>query len=364
MAESERSRRPAPAAEPAGAGMSIIAGVSALGARAWRRLRHSYSGARKEVLVVLAAAIALVAVSCSSEAATPKPTTNVLLPDQGTLYLGAGPTLSAEDLYSIRGDGRSRPERVTAMPPGRNLSVLTAGSGQVIVSEASEGTDKIARVVGNRLERLIDDRVFTPSLSDDGRLAYVRLDEAVGRPNEHFVVVRDLASGEERTVYQHTGGSLSYPAWTSESLLAVVEKDGPTRRQARIVLVSADGTVRKLELGERASTALVGSQRAAQLAVVDYGPPPTAFLLDPGSGERDPLPSGWLPLTWSPDGSSLLVANGSRLGLIRPPDLATVVEVGTFPVPVWQADWVDSQADPEPRPPDGTPSRTPTKETP
>ncbi len=303
-------------------------------------------GPRQSLLVI--AVMATLAASCSSEAAPPKQTATVLLPDRGTLYLGAGPTVSAEDLYRIRGDGRSGPERITAMPAGRNLSVLTAGSGQVIVSEASEGTDKVARLVGNRLERLIDDRAFTPSLSDDGRLAYIRLREAVGRPNEDFVVVRDLASGEERTLYQHTGGSLSYPAWGPASLLAVVEKDGPTLRQTRIVLISADGTVRKVELGDRASTGLAGSQRAAHLVVRGNGPPPSQFLLDPGSGRRDPLPSGWLPLTWSPDGSSLLVAKGRRLGLIRPPDLAAVDEVGTFPVPVWQADWVEAKTDPEP----------------
>ncbi|MGQ0521662.1 MAG: hypothetical protein ACT4PX_11000, partial [Actinomycetota bacterium] len=97
----------------------------------------------------------------------------------------------------------------------------------MIVSEASEGTDKIARLVGDRLERLIDDRVFTPSLSDDGRLAYVRLHEEVNRPNEWCVVVRDLATGQERALYQHTGGSLGGPEWGPAGLLAVVQKDGP-----------------------------------------------------------------------------------------------------------------------------------------
>lgn len=328
--------------------------------RMWRGgcSAHSHHCLRRLLLVL----VAVVSVSCSSEAATPKPPTTVLLPDGGTLYVGAGPSGFAQDLYRIRGDGRTAPEQVTALPPGRNLSVLTAGSGQVIVSEATEGTDKIARLVGNRLERLIDDRVFTPSLSDDGRLAYVRLREAVGQPNVDFVVVRDLASSEERNLYQHTGGSLSYPAWAPGSLLAVVEKDGPTLRQARIVLIGADGTVRKVELGERASTGLVGSQRAPHLVVRGNGPPPSQFLLDPALGHRDPLPPGWVPLTWSPDGSSLLVANGRRLGLIRPPDLARVDEVGNFPQPVWQADWVLSEA--ETASPDGTPSRAPTKETP
>lgn len=295
-------------------------------------------------LVLLVTATAVAGISCSSKAATSKPTTTVLLPDQGTLYVGAGPTVFAQDLYWIRADGRSRPERITALPAGRNLSVLTAGSGQVILSEGSEGTDKIARLVGKHLERLIDDRVFTPSLSDDGRLAYSRLHEAVGQPNEFLVVVRDLASGEERTAYQQAGKSISGPAWLPQGLLAVVEKDLPGHRQTRIVLIAADGSIRRVELGERASTGLVGSPQAAHLVVADDNSPPSGFLLDLESGQRHPLPPGWLPLTWSPDGKSLLVANGRRLGLIQPPDLARVDEVGTFLAPVWQADWVVAEA--------------------
>lgn len=345
---------------PSGA---INASHAARGGPLSRLCRPPASAHRHRICRSLLVLVAVIAVSCSSEKAAPKPRATVLLPGRGTLYVGAGPTGFAQDLYRIRGDGASRAERVTAMQPGRNLSVLTAGSGQVIVSEGSEGTDKIARLVGDRLERLIDDRVFSPSLSDDGRLAYVRLREAVGRPNEFSVVVRDLASGEERTLYQQSPAALGDPAWGPASLLAVVETDAPGYRQTRIVLVGADGAVRKVELGERSSTGLVGSQRAAQLVVRGNGPPPGGFLLDPGSGRRDPLPPGWLPLTWSPDGSSLLVASGRRLGLIQPPDLARVDEVGTFPEPVWQADWVDAEAELGSPSPDGT-SRTPTKETP
>ncbi|MGQ0521661.1 MAG: hypothetical protein ACT4PX_10995 [Actinomycetota bacterium] len=297
------------------------------------------------LLVALAAAFVLSACSSDSPAGRKDAVATVSLPDGGTLYLVAGPSGSAQDLYRIRGDGRSEPERLTAMQPGRDLSALTAGSGQVIVSEASEGTDKIARLVGGRLERLIDDRVFTPSLSDDGRLAYVRLHEEVKRPNEDFVVVRDLDAGEERTVYQQSGKSVSYPAWGPSGLLGVVEKDPPLYRQARVVLIPADGSTRSIELGDRPSTALIGSQQATQFIVVDYGPPPSGFLLDPVSGQRQDLAPGWLPLAWSPEGTSILVADDRRLGLIRPPDLAQVQQIGTFPEPVWQADWRQARSD-------------------
>lgn len=37
---------------------------------------------------------------------------------------------------------------------------------------------------------------------------------------------------------------------------------------------------------------------------------------------------------------------GRRLGLIRPPNLAQVEQIGTFPAPVWQADWVARRAHP------------------
>lgn len=54
-------------------------------------------------------------------------------------------------------------------------------------------------------------------------------------------------------------------------------------------------------------------------------------FLHPDTGERHEL-EGWLPLSWSPDGMRLLVADAKErktIGLVELPDLTAVRELGT-----------------------------------
>lgn len=248
------------------------------------------------------------------------------------------------DLYRQVGDGQARPERLTNLPPGRNISWLTAGSGEVMVAEARDGSDKISRVVGGRLERFIDDRVFAPALSDDGKLAYslLRYEPESGNSGAErwSIRVRDLVTGSDQ-VFHESSKPLSAGSWYPDGSLAMFETQVPDHEDNRVIVAAPDRTRRAL--------AVMGFTRAwlkvssAGTLVVGY--PPGAGILDPVSGELTPLPGAWLPLAWSPDGTSLLVSRGRRLGLVTPPELSTVRPIGAFPVPVWTASWLAPGAD-------------------
>lgn len=158
------------------------------------------AGVRAKRLGLLSAVV-LAVVGCSpgpTEPASP-PAPKLSLPADGVFYLVAGESASAADLYRVRGDS-PRIEQLTRFAPGPGVSRLTAGSGEVMMSAAPQLIDKIYRLVDDHLELLIDDRVFSPALSDDGRLAYTRLIQAEPRPDApsiFAVVVRDLGTGEE-----------------------------------------------------------------------------------------------------------------------------------------------------------------------
>lgn len=51
----------------------------------------------------------------------------------------------------------------------------SAASERPAACLARQATDEIYRSVDHRLELFINDRVFSPALSDDGRLAYSKL---------------------------------------------------------------------------------------------------------------------------------------------------------------------------------------------
>jgi hypothetical protein len=81
---------------------------------------------------------------------------------------------------------------------------VTAGSGRVIVAAAPQTTDRIYALTDRRLDLLIDRRVLPPSLSDDGRLTFTEVHYPDGPycDPRFSIVVRNLETGEERTLYE------------------------------------------------------------------------------------------------------------------------------------------------------------------
>lgn len=269
-----------------------------------------------------------------NKAASAKPTpTGPVLP--GVVYLVSGPTLLTGDLWRLR-DGKA--EQLTDFEGGR-ISHVTAGSGEVMVAEASSGADQIARLMGDRLEPYIQDRVFTPALSSDGRLAYsiYRYTEASGRlPSGSAIMARDLETGAERVAYEiGDGQTLGYPAFGPDGLLAAdLNADFPN---AAVIVIGPDGTVRH-RLPHPGGTQVFWQPGPLPLVTNGEG---TSFLWDPATGNQTPVAPGWVPITWSPDGTQLLVAQGQELGRVKPSDPSRVESLGRFgPGPVYLGAWV------------------------
>lgn len=253
------------------------------------------------------------------------------------------------DLYRQVGDGQARPERLTNLPPGRNISWLTAGSGEVMVAEARDGSDKISRVVGGRLERFIDDRVFAPALSEDGKLAYSLLryePDGAGSDTERWSIhVRDLNTGSDLTVHE-SPKPLGGPRWMPDGSLAALETQVPDYNDNRVLVIAPDGQIRDPGVPRTAKFLLLISSNGR----IAIGESPAIAILDLSNPVTAPLRRGWLPLAWSPDGNSLLMSRGRQLGLVTPPELSTVRPIGAFPVPVWTASWLAPGADAVARP--------------
>lgn len=305
-----------------------------------RRHRRNVLAALVSVLALLFAAVACSDRSPAGVAAHPVPA-SISLPS-GTLYLVAGERDIAADLYRVR-SGDETVEQITRFAPGPGISSLTAGSGHVIVAAAPQRTDKIYRVVDHRLELLIDDRVFSPALSPDGRLAYSHLRLAAPRPDAAktwAIVVRDLDTGQERTVYEPSLPTAlsSGGAWGPDGSMLLTQRDANHQRP-RIVVLGPDGSSRPLDT-QLPDPGGASWSRGGWVAVNDFTSA-AAELVDPASGERRRLPEGWRARAWSPDGSSLLVSQDRRLGLVSLADVADVQPLGEAQFPVHAAAWVE-----------------------
>lgn len=257
--------------------------------------------------------LTLITSACASSSTSNSAVQGVSLPDGGTLFLGVGPSERVMNLWRLRGDGHSVPEQLTNQPAGRGISQISAGSGQVFVTEASTGHDRIARLTSGGLEPAIGGRVFNPVLSNDGRLAYARLrDSSDAAPSSWSVVVRDLVSGQERTVFT-----------SSEPL--VPDGWGPSGLAVAQLIPKAQGGGREYLIGEDSRRTILeedfaGIRLSRRGTYVIQG----TLLVDPSSRERRQLPSGWYGIAWSPDGDWLLLVEAAeghhRLALYRVDD--------------------------------------------
>lgn len=285
--------------------------------------------------------LVLVGSGCSQDKLAPAPPARISLPN-GTLYLMAGEREAAADLYRVRSTDRAV-QQITHFAPGPGISRLTAGSGEVVVAAAPQHTDKIYRVVGRRLELLIDDRVFGPALSHDGHLAYTNLRFAAPTPDAakiFAVVVRGLATGEEKTVYESplptylsSGG-----AWAPDGSILLTQMDANYQGR-RILILAPDGSARPLET-QLPNPGGASWSRQGWLAVTDSKSGATE-VVEPASGELRPLPKGWRARGWSPDGSSVVVSRGRRVGLVALSDVSKVRPLGNAPFAVHAAAWVE-----------------------
>ncbi|HEV8241314.1 MAG TPA: hypothetical protein VGS57_18255 [Thermoanaerobaculia bacterium] len=203
--------------------------------------------------------------------------------DPSPRFLGDGSVLFARSLPD--GDGRFRADLFHWRPDGGDVERLTheadlraadpsPDGGFAVAVEARWGQTRLVRVdlgsgeVTPLTEASVDVVVDSPRISPDGaRLAYLR-----HRAEGWELVIRELASGEERIVATPPGAAVQDPAWSprGDTLYAVVEQDGVLDVR-RLALPSAadDGSA-----GGDAPHATPSPQRITRVLGAALGPEP------------------------------------------------------------------------------------------
>ena len=259
----------------------------------------------------------------------------------GRFYVKAGPNDLDADLYEFRFSPRGH-ERITTHA---RVTTLDGCKDRVVVSAAQKEvglTDHIQELQSGKLapiEKLGVQPGSDPHVSSDCRILYLRLTEANPELiNE--IVLFDPANGTTRSVAK--GSTVAGASWGPNGEILVLKREvsGPV-----LVVMKPDGTETTIK-PEQPDVGNLQWGRGGWIATGISEPqqPPTGTLfVNPTSGARSLL-SDWLPLSWSPDGRQLLVAdakNGTTLAVVELPDLTKTRNVGVSEVgTVWDAVWL------------------------
>lgn len=299
---------------------------------------------------ILAAGLLMAACSPGQQSEESAPAAEWAVPGEGVLWLLAEPHSNQFVLYRWAIENGSRPRQLTE--PADRVSSVTVEAGRVAVSAApvdsGQLADQIYEFRDDTLLPLVPGRVFSPALSADGTLAYEELVDAHNAGGSSRLMVEDLAARAMPRppgprVWHEWAGALSKPVWGPDGELAVLEVEPTSYRGHRVVIIDAGGDKRAVDAGDPPVIALMLWGPGREMVL--FGPPEEdmsrgpRWLFDPDSEERTPLPEGWQPIDWSPTGDALLVAKGTRLGLVDPSEADTVKAVGRFPVPVVAGQW-------------------------
>lgn len=259
----------------------------------------------------------------------------------GRFYAKAGERDLDADLYEVSFTDRQF-RRITDKA---RVSTVGGCKDKVVVAAAQREfgyVDTLQQVESDKLVSLPGigtPHASDPHLSSDCQLLYLEI--AGNEPNLIQQVKIAGATGEPRVVFADHPDVVGGATWGPDGQIVVVKRL-PTG--TRLVIIRANGTTQEIDPGADVGNPQWSSTGWLALTVLlPQAPPTAAVFINPTNGERSTL-DGWLPLSWSPDGQQLLVAeakNGTTLAVVEVSDLTKTRNVGVSEVgTVWDAVWL------------------------
>ena len=267
----------------------------------------------------------------------------------GAYYLLAGRSLSSLNVWEVGPDGALT--QLTHNPPGHGIDALAASGAGIIVGDAPDGTDRLARWTRHGLSWLRHSHRgpfihgSSPGISGHGTIGYVTPPTGSGAHQDaDFAIWTQPSFTSRATVVYRQRRPLDGPVFGPHGQIAIEGWTGPQDSRRPGVLIYRHGDVTTLTTGVSAIPSLLAwGLRAPALAVAF--PANRAELLFPG-GRRQPLPRGWQPLAWNQAGTQLLMQSATGLGIWSATAPARVRTVGiiTPQVQILQAVWLAKPA--------------------
>jgi hypothetical protein len=267
----------------------------------------------------------------------------------GAYYLLAGRSLSSLNVWEVGPGGALT--QLTHAPPGHGIDALAASDAGIIVGDAADGTDRLARWTRHGPLWLRHSyrgplvQGSSPDISGHGTIGYVTPPIGSGTHRDaDFAIWTQPSFTSRATVVYRQRRPLAGPVFGPHGQIAIQGWTGRQGSRHPGVLIYRHGDVTTLTTGVSAIPSLLAwGHRAPALAVAF--PAHRAELLFP-DGRRQPLPHGWQPLAWNEAGTQLLMQSTTGLGIwsVTAPRQVRTVGIITPGMQILQAVWLASPA--------------------
>jgi hypothetical protein len=281
----------------------------------------------------------------SAVSARPLPAGTAAQLPAGAYYLLAGRSLSSLNVWQVGPGGAVT--QLTHNPPGHGVDALAASAAGIIVGDAADGTDRLARWTRNgpywlrHSDRGPLIQGSSPDISGHGTIGYVTPPAGSGAHRDaNFAIWTQPSFTSRATVVYRQRRPLDGPVFGPHGQIAIEGWTGPQSNRRPSVLIYSHGDVTTLTTGVSAIPSLLAWGRHAPALAVAF-PANRAELLFP-DGRRQPLPRGWQPLAWNQAGTQLLMQSATGLGIwsATAPTQVRTVGIITPQVHILQAVWL------------------------
>jgi len=270
----------------------------------------------------------------------------------GVFYLLAGrQNIYSANIWEVTPAGRE--VQLTHNRVGLGVSWFSASPAGIVMADASNGADELAKLtahgpqwlpVGQAREPEIGGQA--PAIDPSGQITYVVPPANYGPAHNYYAVWVAPSFLERGRILYKQRDTLVGEAFGPYGQIAVMNRpySPPLRgRRAHLLMISPDGKTKIVNTPFWSLAEVIWQPNAVALAVASVAH--RTELIFP-SGRRQMLPRGWLPLSWSPRGSRLLVQHGRLLGLwsAGAPNRVAVLGETSRQFAVLNVDWLASRA--------------------
>ena len=237
--------------------------------------------------------------------------------------------------------------QLTHDPPGHGVDALAASGAGIIVGDAADGKDRLARWTRHGPSWLRHSyggaliQGSSPDISGHGTIGYVTPPIGSGAHRDaDFAIWTQPSFTSRATVVYRQRRPLDGPVFGPHGQIAIEGWTGSQGSRRPSVLTYRHGGVTTLSTGVPAIPSLLAWGPHAPALAVAF-PANRAELLFPG-GRRQPLPRGWQPLAWNQAGTQLLMQSATGLGIwsVTAPVRIRTVGIITPQVQILQAVWL------------------------
>jgi hypothetical protein len=241
-------------------------------------------------------------------------------------YVLAGPNPASYNLWQVSASGQEK--QLTHNRASYGISAFGASPAGIVVADAANGVDELARLTSHGTVLLPDGHVSDPQISPTGQISAVRPPDDPGYAHQFQLDVKPSFHAHTKVIYQQRG-SLLADRWGPHQSLAIISYATPNGTgPTRLLIINAHGHARQIPTGLTHLANLAWGDHAP-LAITTWKG--TTEIIRPGT-QPQRLLSGWRPAAWNPAGTQLLVRGpNNSLGLWSPDQPTHIRNLGRIP---------------------------------